>query len=393
MVTKKIVCVTLGAMALMAVCSAKQDDATPAPGSKIAISDWGTTKKGAIVKLFTMTTPKGTKLVVSNYGATIVQLWTKNKDGVASDVVLGFKTLREYEDKSPYFGCIVGRYGNRIGGAKFSLGGKTYKLAANNSPAGMPCNLHGGIQGFDKRVWVAKVPDMNDPAIEMTYVSPDKEEGFPGRVTLKVVYRLISTPKGDVVRMEYSATSTKPTPFNPTNHAYFNLEGEGNGLITNHLMQIFADKITPVNKGLIPTGAYASVAGTPFDFRKPQSIGSRIGAKNTQLQYGGGYDHNFVLATAPRQLTKAARVVAPKSGRVLEVYTTEPGLQFYSGNFLDGTLVGKRGQKYLKRSGFCLETQHFPDSPNKPKFPTTILRPGKTFKSVTDYWFSTVPAK
>jgi aldose 1-epimerase len=311
-----------------------------------------------------------------------------DRKGKLDDVVLGFDNLSGYlQAGNPYFGALIGRYGNRIAGGKFSLDGATYTLAVNNGPN----SLHGGKKGFDKVVWTASsvAPSANGAVgLELSYQSKAGEEGYPGSLYVKVAYTL--TPD-NALKIDYTATTDKTTVLNLTNHSYFNLNGAGNGDVLDHVVQINADRITPVDATLIPTGELKSVAGTPFDFRVPTAIGARIDQDEQQIKYGGGYDHNFVLNGAAGTGTPflAARVVAPKTGRVLEVLTTEPGVQFYTGNFLDGKLKGKKGKVYNKRYAFCLETQHFPDSPNHPEFPTTTLKPGETYKQKTIYRFST----
>ncbi len=337
--------------------------------------------------LYTLKGTDGFTVTITDFGGIVTSILAPDRSGRLADVVLGFRDVDHYVAKSPYFGALIGRVGNRIANGKFTLGGKTYQLATNNSPGGIPCNLHGGNVGFDKRLWTA-IPTTLDgqPALQLSLFSKDGDEGFPGNLQVVVTYSL-TADQG--LRIDYQATADRPTPVNLTNHCYFNLHGEGTGTILGHELQLFADRFTPVNTGLIPTGELVPVTGTPFDFAQSHAIGARIGENDAQLGAGKGYDHNFVLADAPRPTpVLAARVVDPASGRVLEVLTTEPGLQFYSGNFLDGSLTGKSGRAYGFRDGFCLEAQHFPDSVNHPQFPTTILRPGETYRSSTIYRFS-----
>ncbi len=341
-------------------------------------------KVGSVpVDLYTLVNAKGMQVSITNYGGIVVSLVVRDRNGKPGDVVLGYDRVEQYVKASPYFGAIVGRYGNRIAGGKFVLDGKPYPLAQNNNGN----HLHGGLKGFDKVVWKADEFWSNrGPGLKLTYLSKDGEEGYPGNLSVTVTYVL--TDENELV-IQYSATSDKPTPVNLTNHSYFNLAGQGNGDILDHELTLFADRFTPVDKGLIPTGELRPVKGTPFDFRKPTAIGQRIRQTDEQLRFGGGYDHNFVLNKKQEgTLTLAARVVEPCSGRVMEVLTKEPGIQFYCGNFLDGSNVGKGGKPYKYRYGFCLETQHFPDSPNQPSFPSTILRPGKQYSTTTVYRFS-----
>jgi len=352
----------------------------PIPSSKIEKHDFGKNGSGQDVDLYTLTNSKGIEAGVITYGARLVSLKTPDRDGHFADIVLGYDKIDGYLKDTAYLGAIVGRYGNRIAKGKFKLEGQEYTLARNNGDN----SLHGGLKGFDKVMWTARdVSTAGAPGIEMTYLSPDGEEGYPGNLMMKVTYTLTDNNE---LKIEYTATTDKPTVLNPTNHAYFNLSGEKD--ILSHVLTIDADRFTPVDSGLIPTGELKSVQDTPFDFRKPTAIGARIEDNNPQLKLGGGYDHNFVLNHAEKDLGFAARVNDPKSGRVLEIQTTEPGIQFYSGNFLDGTIHGKGGAVYGKRSGFCLETQHFPDSPNRPDFPSTVLRPNDRFTSTTVLKFS-----
>jgi len=361
------------AMALFG-CSSREVPAVPAASTKIS---WGNTPEGQPVELYTLMNAKGSEARIMTYGGVVVSLKVPDRSGALGDVVAGFDNLEGYLTPPPYFGAIIGRYGNRIGAGRFSLGGMEYQLAKNNGAN----HLHGGTRGFDKRVWSAK--PLSPQSLELSYLSKDGEEGYPGNLSATVTYTLTDANE---LRIEYSATTDKETVVNLTNHSYFNLAGEGD--ILGHQVMIHADRFTPVDKGLIPTGELKSVAGTPFDFLTAKAIGERIEQKDKQLIFGQGYDHNWVLNRTGPGLETAARVTDSKSGRVLEVLTTEPGLQFYTGNFLDGTLKGK-GRVYAKRSAFCMETQHFPDSPNKPAFPSTVLRPGDTYRTTTVYRFST----
>ncbi len=348
--------------------------------AKVTKSVFGSMPDGTKVEIFTL--EEGSiKARVMTYGARLVSLEVPDRSGKIADIVLGYESLDGYTaDPKSYFGSIVGRYGNRIAHATFTLDGKRYDLPANDGVN----TLHGGIKGFDKLVWKGQeIPH----GVELTLVSKDGDQGFPGTLTARVRYTL----EAHALKIEYFATTDKDTVLNLTNHSYFNLAGEGQGDILNHLMMIPADRFTPVDSGLIPTGELAPVAGTPLDFHKATAIGARIDDPNEQMRLGGGYDHNFVLNGKMGVLQEAARVVEPTSGRVLTVETTQPGVQFYSGNFLDGTLHGKHGHVYAKHTGFCLETQHFPDSPNHPKFPTSELKPGETYHSVTIFKFSAAP--
>jgi aldose 1-epimerase len=348
--------------------------------AKVTKSEFGNLPDGTKVEIYTLE-EGAIKARVMTYGARLVSLEVPDRSGKVADIVLGYESLAGYTaDPKSYFGAIVGRYGNRIAHATFTLDGKRYQLPAND---GVNC-LHGGIKGFDKLLWQGKeIPH----GVELTLVSKDGDQGFPGTLTARVRYTL----EAHALKIEYFATTDKDTVLNLTNHSYFNLAGEGQGDILNHLVMIPADRYTPVDSGLIPTGELAPVAGTPLDFHHPTAIAARINDDNEQLKLAGGYDHNYVLNGKIGILQQAARVVEPTTGRVLTVETTQPGVQFYSGNFLDGTLHGKHGHVYSKHAGFCLETQHFPDSPNHPKFPTSELKPGQTYHDVTILGFSTAP--
>ncbi len=334
---------------------------------------------GTPVEVFTLTNRRGMVVRVLTYGAIIQSIRVPDKTGRVADVVIGHDTLEGYRTRSRFFGAVVGRYGNRIAKGKFTLDGHEYVLAVNNGPN----HLHGGNVGFDKVVWTPTVA-ATGTSLSLTRTSPDGEEGYPGTLQVSVTYSLADTNE---LTIRYNARTDKPTPINLTQHSYFNLAGHDAGDIGGHILLLNADRYTPVDATQIPTGEIASVAGTPFDFRAPTAIGLRIDADDDQLRIGGGYDHNFVLNAGRGPGGVAARVVEPTSGRTLEVSTTEPGIQFYSGNKLDGSITGKGGAVYGRRSGFCLETQHFPDSPNHPEFPSTILRPGSLFQSVTVFRF------
>lgn len=340
-------------------------------------SSFGATPDGKNVDIYTLKSPS-VEARIMTYGARIVSIETPDRTGKMGDVVLGHKDLQGYiGDGKTYFGAVVGRYGNRIGKGQFSLDGHPYQITLNNNGN----SLHGGTVGFDQKVWTGKeIPD----GVEMTLVSPDGDQGFPGELTAHVKYTL----HGDALHIDYTASTTKPTVTNLTNHSYFNLAGEGNGTILDETIEINADKYTPTDAGLIPTGV-EPITGTPFDFRKPTEIGKRINDDNQQLKTAGGYDHNWVLNGPNGQMKLAAKVHDPKSGRILTVTTTQPGVQFYTGNFLDGTITGPGGQPYPKNAALCLETQHFPDSPNHPDFPSTELKPGQTLHTTTVFTFTT----
>ncbi len=335
---------------------------------------------GKDVKLFTLKNENGIVSQITNYGGRVVSLWTPDNNGKMDDIVLGYETISGYLNSNEiYFGALIGRYGNRIAKGKFTTNGKEYNLATNNDKN----HLHGGIKGFNNVVWDAKQTD--DKTLELSYISQDMEEGYPGTLKTKIIYTLT---ENDVLKVTYWATTDKPTILNLTHHSFFNLHGAGNGSINDHVLQIFADNYTPVDSGLIPTGEIASVTGTPMDFTLPVAIGKRVENDFEQLKFGLGYDHNWVLNQSDNGLTKAAIITDPKSGRTIEVFTNEPGMQFYGGNFLDGNDIGKYRKAYEFRSAFCLETQHFPDSPNHPNFPSTILNPGEVYYSICVYKFS-----
>ena len=337
---------------------------------------------GQEVHLYTLANANGMQVGITNYGGRIVSILAPDQHGNMADVVLGFDNLQGYLDTHTYFGALVGRYANRIGGGKFKLDGRVYHLPINNGPN----SLHGGIKGFDQKVWTAREIPGDEPELELTYLSKDGEEGYPGNLQAKVVYALT---KDNAVKIDYSATTDKDTIINLTNHSYFNLAGQGNGDILKQVLMINSSEITPVDSTQIPTGKIINVAGTPFDFRKPTPIGARINDDNQQLKFGKGYDINYILNRKGPGLELAARAWDPASGRELEVYTTEPGVQLYTGNFLDGTIHGKGRKVYGFRTAFCLETQHYPDSPNHPHFPTTELKPGQTFHQITVFKFTT----
>jgi len=343
---------------------------------------------GPSVDEFTLTNAHGIEVRAITYGAIITVIRTPDRSGKLADIVFGFDSLQGYLAQSPYFGAIVGRFANRIARGQFGLDGVTYHLATNNGPN----SLHGGLRGFDKVLWTAEpVQSDSGAGVVFHYLSPNGEEGYPGNVDVRVTY--ILTPRDELV-VDYTATTDKATPLNLSQHSYWNLHGDGKGNILDHVLTLDASAYTPVDSTLIPTGQIAAVAGTPFDFRSPTAIGARIEQPNKQLRFGKGYDHNWVLdrpAGGGTALVRAARLVDSTSGRTLEISTSEPGIQFYSGNFLDGTITGKHGVVYGHRAALCLETQHFPDSPNHPNFPSTILRPGETYHSRTVFSFGLLP--
>ncbi|MDR3229645.1 MAG: galactose mutarotase [Puniceicoccales bacterium] len=363
-------------------------DTTSSTAAKpVTKQSWGKLADGRAVSLYTLDNGKGLRVRVSDYGALLVSIEVPDKTGKIADVALGYNTLDGYvNDTGTYFGAVVGRVANRIANGKFSLGGKTYTLFTNNTPADIPCSLHGGKVGFDRAVWNAAPASDGTPAIVLKYLSKDGEEGYPGNLSVTVTYTLLPD---NTLRVRYAAVTDKATPVNLSQHSYFNLAGEGNGTILEHKLTLNAPKLTPVTAGLIPTGEFLTVKDTPFDFTTPRTIGERINDKHQQLAFGAGYDHNWVLGgVSGGEPRFAAEVFEEKSGRVLTISTTEPGIQFYSGNFLDGTIRGKAGNPYVRRSGLALETQHFPDSPNQKNFPSITLQPGETYSSITEYKFS-----
>ena len=340
-------------------------------------ANFGKTTDGADVALYTLTNSKGMEAKIITWGGTIVSLKTPDRKGAMGDVVLGYNNLAGYTGGGAFFGALVGRYANRIAHGQFAIDGKTYNVPKNNGENA----LHGGLRGFDKRIWTAR--QLPGGALELNYVSKDGEEGYPGRLTATVVYTLTDDNR---LRIEYAAVTDKPTVVNLTNHSYFNLKGDGD--ILGHLVTLNADHYSPVDAGLIPTGEARAVEGTPFDFLKPRTPGERIAGTDEQLKLGKGYDHNWILNRTSPGITLAAHVEETETGRVMEVFTDQPGIQFYTGNFLDGTEKGKGGKVYSLHAGFCFETQHYPDSPNHPAFPSTILRPGQKYQTTTEFRFS-----
>jgi aldose 1-epimerase len=369
--------------------SATPGAGTPMAGAGVAKAAFGTAPDGKAVDLYTLTNASGMEVTIMTYGGTITSIKVPDRSGAMANVTLGFTTLDDYlsdayRTANPYFGALIGRYGNRIAKGKFTLEGTTYQLAINNDPN----SLHGGTKGFDRYVWAAEPATDGGVGLRLSRTSADGEENYPGNLDVAVTYSLTANNE---IQIDYHATTDKPTVLNLTNHAYFNLAGEGNGSIYDHQAQLMASHYTPVDQTLIPTGEIAAVAGTPMDFTQPHAIGERIRDNFEQLVFGRGYDHNYVLDRpnpTDTSMIKAARVADPTSGRVLEISTTQPGIQFYSGNFLNGTLIGASGKMYRQSDGFALETQHFPDSPNHPNFPSTELKPGEEFKSTTIYAFS-----
>ena len=362
---------TAALSALIISCNSSENKKAESTKAGISKTEWGKVD-GKEVYLFTLSNDKGTEVKISNYGGTVTSFITPDKNDKKSEIIVGFDSLNQYLQKPPYFGALIGRYGNRIANAKFTLDGTTYHLAANDGKN----TLHGGLKGFDKVVWDATIPNDSVPSLTLKYLSKDGEEGFPGNLNVTVNYTLTNDNE---LKIEYNAVTDKPTPVNLTNHTYFNLSGDVNNIILDESLMIDADKYTPVDSTLIPTGKITAVKGTPYDFTSSKKIGQDIG------QVKGGYDFNWVLNRKDSSLQKVAVLTDSISGRSLEVYTTQPGLQFYTGNFLDGKFINRDGKPIKQHAALCLETQHFPDSPNEPGFPSTILRPGEKYHSVTVY--------
>lgn len=370
-------CLGLAALAFLTASTAMTQPAALA----IKSAPFGKLADGTAIQAHTLTNKNGIEATVIDFGATLISLKAPDKAGKIDDVALGCDKLDDYVKGTPYFGCTTGRVANRIGKGEFTLEGKKYTLEKNNGPN----HLHGGKNAIDKQAWKAKeIKTADGVGVEFTYTSKDGENGYPGNLAMKVTYTLNDK---DELRIDYEATTDKATPVNLTNHGYWNLAGHAAGDILSHELQLMADRYTPTDDTLIPTGKIVAVEGTPFDFRTPKTIGSRIGEIKGDP---GGYDLNYALNSEGKKMALAARVVEPKSGRVLEIETTEPGVQFYSGNFLDGKQAGRGGVTYKKHAGFCLETQHFPDSINQPSFPSTVLKPGETFQSTTIHRFGVV---
>jgi aldose 1-epimerase len=347
----------------------------------ISKKEHGQNADGKTVYLYTLTNAAGMTVSVMTHGAALVNLFVKDRNGNPADVTLGYDSIDGYLVKSAYFGAVCGRFGNRIANGRFTLDGKEYQLNINRPPY----HLHGGLRGFDKVLWTAaEIKDSDSPSIQLTYFSPDGDENYPGSLTASITYTLHAD---NSLELAYSATTDRRTIINLTNHAYFNLRGHGEGTILDHELQINADRYIPIDDALIPTGKILPVQGTPHDFRKSKPIGRDIEADFDQLRFGAGYDQTWVINKKKNEMTLCGKVYEPRSGRTMTVSTTEPGLHFYSGNFLDGSIIGKQGKPYLYRSAICLETQHYPDSPNQPGFPSVVLSPGETFTSRTVYAF------
>ena len=373
---------TLLSTGLCAACLVGCASLSSTPMGRITQAPFGTVD-GKPVTLFTLTNGKGAEVRICNYGGIVVSIKVPDRAGNLGDVVLGYDRLDDYVKNNPFFGCLVGRYGNRIAKGKFTLNGQLYTLAVNNGPNA----LHGGLKGFDKQVWEARaLPSPTGPSLELRYLSKDGEEGYPGNLMVTALY---TWTEDNELKLEYSATTDKDTVINLTQHTYFNLAGKGT--ILDHKIMLAADKFTPVDSTLIPTGELRPVDGTPFDFRTPTAIGARIGQDEEQLKFGNGYDHNFVINKPLGKLGLQARVTEPTTGRMLEVLSSEPGVQFYTGNFLDGTVTGKGGRVYQFRNAFCLEPQHYPDSPNQPAFPSAVLKPGQVYQNTIIYKFGVAP--
>jgi aldose 1-epimerase len=379
-----------GASSLLFVkCNSKTENTSMADTTrvetkaKVSSSPFGTLPDGTAVSLFTVINANGMKMTVMNYGGVITSLTAPDKNGNLEDIVLGYDSLSGYLKTSPYFGALIGRYGNRIGKGKFTLDGKQYQLAQNNNGN----SLHGGPNGFDKRFWnIEEYPVTNGAGLKLTYTSKDMEEGYPGNLNTQVIYHLTDNNE---LKIFYEATTDKATILNLTQHTYFNLSGNSRADILQHELFLSADQFVPVDKTLIPTGELKSVSETPFDFKTPTVIGSRIDKNDQQLEFGKGYDHCWALNTQGDTSKVAATLYDPASGRVMSVKTSEPGIQFYSGNFLDGSITGKFNTIYKQRYGLCLETEHYPDSPNHKNFPSVVLKPGETYRTQTMYTFST----
>ena len=380
---KNIPFITITALGFLAACLTGCDTMSNSSKGTITKADFGKMPDGTPVEIYTLRNAKGMEATIMTYGGIVTSLKVPDKNGKLDDVVLGYDNLDGYLTNSPFFGALIGRYGNRIAKGKFTLDGVEYTLATNNAPN----HLHGGVKGFDKVVWTVAEAEVGEdgPELELTYLSRDGEEGYPGNLKVKATYTLM---EDNALKVKFKATTDKDTVVNLTHHSYFNLAGGGN--VLGHVVQINADRFTPVDHTLIPTGELAPVAGTPFDFRAPTPIGLHINdTNNEQIKFAGGYDDNWVLNKKSDELSLAARVYEPGSGRTLEVWTTSPGLQFYTGNFLDGSITGKGGRVYQFRDAFCMEPQHFPDSPNHPDFPTTELKPGETYHNTIIYKFAT----
>ena len=372
-------------LGFLTMTSCNSNNAKDAGDQKAGIEKaaYGQLPDGHTADLFTLRNANGMTAKITNYGGILTELIVPDKDGKMEDVTLGRDSLASYVENNPFFGALVGRYGNRIAKGRFTLNGKEYSLFINN----MGNALHGGKKGFDKVLWTATPVDGDEPALKLQYTAKDMEEGFPGNLAVTVTYTL---QKDNALKIDYEATTDKPTVLNLTNHTYFNLTGGAKRDVMEHVLTLNADSLVAVDKTLIPTGKLIPVAGTPFDFTKPTAIGTRINdSTDTQIKYGGGYDHAWVLNGGKSEMKQTATVYEPTSGRVMDVRTTEPAVQFYTGNFLNGKVTGREGFPYQKRYAFCLETEHYPDSPNQPSFPTTTLRPGETYKTTTIYTFST----